>query len=88
MLESANDRRNNYGHGCMNSFFKWWTLPAAAAAVFLTLGVRLAPPSAAQLAPANPAPRYQVLDADLSSLRGQFNQDAGHIRILMLLSPT
>jgi hypothetical protein len=73
----------------MNSRVKWWTLAAAdAVALFLTLGARPAPSSATQLPPANPPPRYQVLDADLSSLRSQFNQDAGHIRILMLLSPT
>lgn len=33
-------------------------------------------------------PVYQVLGPDLSALRERFNEDAGHPRILMLLSPT
>ena len=37
---------------------------------------------------ANPALPYRELDASYSGLRQQFNQDVGHVRILMLLSPT
>lgn len=33
-------------------------------------------------------PAYQVLDADLETLRRRFNQDADEPRVLMLLSPT
>jgi hypothetical protein len=37
---------------------------------------------------AEPPSLYQELDASYSALRQQFNRDAGHVRILMLLSPT
>ena len=33
-------------------------------------------------------PAYQILDADLETLRQRFNQDADQPRILVLLSPT
>ncbi len=34
------------------------------------------------------SPSFQSLDADLTALRARFNQDAGHVRVLLLLSPT
>jgi hypothetical protein len=37
---------------------------------------------------ANAPLSYRELDASFFALRQQFNLDAGHIRILMLLSPT